>query len=79
MADTAIARCNRDILQLHIHVVLGCILDVSIVLTNWGPLRGVFATRRTFKELATIDLAGGDLEGDNMALLEKIVSILLLI
>jgi hypothetical protein len=39
-----------------------------------GRLEGNISTMRkdrTFKELATIDLAGGDFEGNNMALQEK--------
>lgn len=34
-------------------------------------------SERTFEELAAVDLAGGDLEGDDMALEEQEVSIFL--
>jgi hypothetical protein len=63
MAHTPIARRNSDILELHVHVVFSYTHKSACICvgeTVWGG--------RTFEELATVDLAGGDLECDNMAL-----------
>lgn len=68
MADTTVARSNRDVFQLYIHVILSCEGLRQPCSSNHredtdGILRG-----RTFKELAAVDLAGRDLEGNNMSL-----------
>jgi hypothetical protein len=42
-----------------------------------GGERILYESKRTFEELAAVDLAGGDLEGDDMALQDKRVSMIL--
>ena len=68
MANPSIACCNSDILKLHVHVVFRCFQTLALcALTEGvGDLR-----RRTFNELATVDLSGGDLKSNNVALVKK--------
>ena len=42
-----------------------------------GGNRTMHESERTFEELAAVDLAGGDLEGDDMALRDQRVSVVL--
>lgn len=70
MADAPVAGRDGDVLELHVHVVLGCShppwrvvsADVPSGPGVWG--RG----GRTFDQLAPVGLAGGDFEGDDVAL-----------
>jgi hypothetical protein len=62
MRHTTIASRDRDVLELHIHVVFGCEKLAR------KPLENYHENLRTFEELAAIDLAGGDLECDDVSL-----------
>lgn len=66
MRYTAIARSDGDIFELHIHVVLSCPLLVAVFSRK---LVAGFSQMRTFNKLAAVDLAGSDLECDNVALI----------
>jgi hypothetical protein len=72
MADTSVARSDRDIFELDIHVIFSYSSHKSalssLVLSEWH--REIMY--RTFKELATVDLAGSDLESNDMALEEAV-------
>ncbi len=77
MTNSSVARSDRDILQLNVHVILSYIRTCQHLIPI--PLQMIFRrggwrsvicvmTKRTFEELAAVHLAGCDLESNNMAL-----------
>lgn len=70
VADAAVARRHRDVLELHVHVVLGCnvffLTKRQLLLPSFDWQHRV--VMRTFDQLAAVGLARGDLEGDDVAL-----------
>ncbi len=69
MADSAVARGNRNVFELDIHVVFGCGW-ISIEARCCDRLAESVDTgdMATFDELATIDLARCNFEGYNVIL-----------
>ena len=57
MAHTAVARSNRDIFELHVHVVFRCVSSVSLFYEEIWTWREKVGERRTFEELAAVHLA----------------------
>jgi len=78
MTDTPIPCCDRNILQLNIHIIFSYIpLQISIRVCISGVRRekqsncaveGKIGKGQTFKELSAVDLTGGDFESNDMAL-----------
>lgn len=66
MRHPAVARGDGDVFELHVHVVLGCETGAD-VLAGSGARAGR-EPRRTFEQLAPVDLAGSDLESNNVTL-----------
>lgn len=64
VGDAAVAGGDGDVLELDVHVVLGCAGNVSWKLSRMmGGWLG-----RTVEELATVGLARGDFKGNDVAL-----------
>jgi hypothetical protein len=69
MANPSITGGDGDILELDIHVIFGCdAQSLTFLLASRGHWMGNFAILRTFEEPASVYLAGGDLESDDVAL-----------
>jgi hypothetical protein len=73
MADSSVARSDRDILELNVHVVFSYNASPSTSLFAEKLDRG-YLSGRTFEQFATIDLARCDLESNDMALQNKAIS-----
>lgn len=65
MRYTAVARSDGDVFELHVHVVLRCLLSAPI---SSRAFVARSPQRRTFNKLAAVDLARSDFECDNVAL-----------
>ena len=71
MADSAVARSDGDVFELDVHIVLGCYpksTDISEGAKSRDGEKEEERIGRTFEQLASVDLAGRDLESDDMAL-----------
>jgi hypothetical protein len=62
MRYTAVARSHGDVLELYVHVVLGCSLSVLVSIAHDT------AKERTFDKLAAVHFSGSNLESNNVAL-----------
>lgn len=76
MADSTVARGNSDIFELNVHIVFGCarggsqstVSSVGRTTEMCPETETLRRPRRTFNELASVYLAGCNLERDNMVL-----------
>lgn len=65
VGDAAVAGGDGDVLELDVHVVLGCLRILARVLVEFSE-EGI--VERTIEELAAVGLARGDFESNDVAL-----------
>lgn len=68
VGDAAVAGGDGDVLELDVHVVLGC----ARVSQRFGKVIVRRGVGRTIEELAAVGLARGDFESNDVALYKQI-------